>query len=428
MGILRYPSYTISKKEIIYKTRQDLIDYEAACRLESQILVAIEKKDVDLVINRLLPESRKGFNDIISSDCRHEEGKKLPNFLRNQTPGHVYTRCLHHIVTILEQQRQYSIAVEVLNMIYGQDTFCQHYKGRWLERLAINYESHLKRHDDAFSVAKKGLKDPNVYFGFRYTLYSRAKRLAKSSKIKRVSSLPECPEYEFAKCPEVTIHAPTLQKAVQGRKTIFTNTNSAGDFCCIPVEEAALNHYLSNGYSQGLHTESKIYHSLLGSLFWDIIYSDVEDAFRFQNQSLPLDFVHDRFYARRKESIKERLEQIRKASLAELYRMMDNVWRTQIGSRSLIDWDHCDLTQLKEIVCCLGNEAISAVCERLLRHFRFTRSGFPDLLVWDISSRKIKAVEVKGPGDSLSSKQILWLEYFNLCSFPAEVCYVKPAK
>ena len=148
----------------------------------------------------------------------------------------------------------------------------------------------------------------------------------------------------------------------------------------------------------------------------------------FKNQKLPLDFVSERFCTERKEAIEERLQLISTASLPELYQMMDNVWSTQMGCLSIISWDSCDLSQLKEIVCCMGNGPLVAICDRLLRHFRFTRSGFPDLLVWDISSRKIKAIEVKGPGDSLSSKQILWLEYFNNCCLPAEVCYVKAAK
>ena len=34
-------------------------------------------------------------------------------------------------------------------------------------------------------------------------------------------------------------------------------------------------------------------------------------------------------------------------------------------------------------------------------------------------------VEVKGPGDRLSTKQILWLEYLINIGADAEVCYVK---
>jgi len=37
----------------------------------------------------------------------------------------------------------------------------------------------------------------------------------------------------------------------------------------------------------------------------------------------------------------------------------------------------------------------------------------------------VQIVEVKGPGDRLSTKQILWLDYLTLLGVDAEVCYVK---
>ena len=37
------------------------------------------------------------------------------------------------------------------------------------------------------------------------------------------------------------------------------------------------------------------------------------------------------------------------------------------------------------------------------------RSGLPDLTLWNPESGEMKFVEVKGPGDKLSYKQILWI-------------------
>jgi len=37
----------------------------------------------------------------------------------------------------------------------------------------------------------------------------------------------------------------------------------------------------------------------------------------------------------------------------------------------------------------------------------------------------VQIVEVKGPGDRLSTKQILWLDYLTRLGVDAEVCYVK---
>ena len=40
------------------------------------------------------------------------------------------------------------------------------------------------------------------------------------------------------------------------------------------------------------------------------------------------------------------------------------------------------------------------------------RSGLPDLTLWNPETEEIKFVEVKGPGDKLSFKQILWIRYY----------------
>lgn len=34
----------------------------------------------------------------------------------------------------------------------------------------------------------------------------------------------------------------------------------------------------------------------------------------------------------------------------------------------------------------------------------------------------------KGPGDSLSEKQMLWIDFLNSVGLPSEVCYVKAKK
>jgi len=42
-----------------------------------------------------------------------------------------------------------------------------------------------------------------------------------------------------------------------------------------------------------------------------------------------------------------------------------------------------------------------------------------------VYSRCMQIVEVKGPGDRLSTKQIVWLDYLTQLGVDAEVCYVK---
>ncbi|KAG4066300.1 hypothetical protein HA402_000524 [Bradysia odoriphaga] len=294
-GELTYPTYTINKKDVIYKTRDDLVLYEIACRLESKILVGIEKKNFECLVSQHLPEAESQFHKIFSNQ-QHAADLLLPNYLRNQTAGHIFTRCLNHLVAVLEQLKDHARAVEVLRLIYLQEVYCQHYKGKWLERLAIDLDKHLKQPAEALEMIVNGLKDPNVKVGFRYSVYQRGQRLAKSLNPKVSISFSNCSDLDVEKCPEITITAEALARNVNGRKNIFTTTNQDGDITCIPVEEAALRHYKCNGYTKGLHSESIVYHALLNLLMWNVIYSDVPDAFRTCYQSQPLDMSFEDFY------------------------------------------------------------------------------------------------------------------------------------
>jgi len=65
---------------------------------------------------------------------------------------------------------------------------------------------------------------------------------------------------------------------------------------------------------------------------------------------------------------------------------------------------------------------VTKICERLVRNYRHCRSGFPDLVVWN--ERKALIVEVKGPGDSLSPKQMLWIDYLVEIGANVVVCHV----
>ena len=45
--------------------------------------------------------------------------------------------------------------------------------------------------------------------------------------------------------------------------------------------------------------------------------------------------------------------------------------------------------------------------------------------MWDINKNRLAFVEVKGPNDRLSNKQILWLDYLSSLGLEALVCHVE---
>ena len=103
---------------------------------------------------------------------------------------------------------------------------------------------------------------------------------------------------------------------------------------------------------------------------------------------------------------------------------VDRLAKQYHGVASLVAWDRLSPVSLAALAGCIGGRALSQVLGRLARGHREARSGLPDLTVWDPGSGRARMVEVKGPGDRLSTKQILWVRFLNSVGLPAEVCHV----
>lgn len=422
-----YPAYTIRRTAVIYPTREDLIKYDEACQLEAKIMSMLEVKNVDYekLFSSIRKEAEDGYMDFIHSPS-FECAKSLPVYLRNATAGHVFLRCLTHLIGAYETKKLYQEAVDLCRILLDQDVFCLSYKGKFYERIQIDLERYLKKKDQAFYSLIQALGDPAVQEHQRFNLYTRAKKLSSSAKTVKWDSTPDDASYNFDNFRTVTITAPTLKKDLPGRRHIFLNEDGVTN---CKVEDAAIQFYKrEKNFTGALHTESSVFHALFMLLMWDVIYNDeLEDTFRTKNQNLPLDFVHQDFYLRRKEMIDARLNELNEMSEVDVSVEILTSWKKHAFTYSLVDWS-IDLEHLKEIAFCIGIKSLSAIFKRLCTNFRFNRSGFPDLILWNVLQRKVLSVEVKGPGDKLSPKQIMWLSYFTKHGLDCEVAYVKPKK
>ena len=68
------------------------------------------------------------------------------------------------------------------------------------------------------------------------------------------------------------------------------------------------------------------------------------------------------------------------------------------------------LVGLVESMDSKAGKILSAICGRLVQNYRHMRSGMPDLCLWNRDDKKWILVEVKGPNDKLSTKQVKVLE------------------
>lgn len=241
---------------------------------------------------------------------------------------------------------------------------------------------------------------------------------------------------------------------------------------------------------QGEHCENAILLTLFALLFWDILsdkswvldknngnvrkFSEAITISSSQSKcmdgkvknrlplTLPLDLVlsgqffkrglisriHDEglstvsygFAHRQMDSLRERLRCIAeggqqgagKSFLSDLLRC---AWTNYYGIPNLIgvDWNRWSIDELETIAHGIGGPALASICAALAQDYSTASHGLPDLLFWKKSgaskkSQTVRFVEVKGPGDSVSPNQHLWLGRLHNAGVPVAVAYVSEGR
>uniref|UniRef100_A0A8C1R6L8 Fanconi-associated nuclease n=1 Tax=Cyprinus carpio TaxID=7962 RepID=A0A8C1R6L8_CYPCA len=433
-GRLAFPEYTVNRSTRLFEDRDDLIRYETAMRALQEVIAAMQTGSWEDA--HVLYATAKATWQEMKDSCDLSHQEQLPVFLRCFTVGWTYTRILSRGVEILQRLRRYEDAVEELRILLSQSVYCVDSRGRWWDRLALNLQQHLKKHEQAICAIRDGLNDPLVRTGHKLSLHQRASRMKESASLKKYRLLlRDLPTVHVQDVTHVTIRGQLFPHEGGMGKSVFLraanedegSTEGRGTMVMCSVEELALEHYRTLGFDQGIHGEGSTFSTLFGLLMWDIIFIDgVPDVFRNPYQTCPLDLHTDCFYGNRRETIEARAEMLREASAETLQELLADVWNAQEGRVCvLINWERFfSLQQAQSLVACLGGHFLSGVVLRMAKDYRHCRGGLPDLVVWSTSNKKYKLVEVKGPNDRLSQKQQIWLDELHKLGADVEVCHV----
>ena len=372
---------------------------------------------------------------------------------------------------ILQRLHKYDEANDLFDfLLHKQEAYLLSYRAKWFERVALNYESHLKNPLESFETLVKGLKDVQyVRRAGRLALYQRLVKMSETKKYLKMSELKDklrkaviTEKFEYQEAPVVEIVGTILHSEyIPGRKNVFiqnfdqedestndsvslestqtqtqtqTLSRSTSDTLVknrynLSVEQVALTHYIKNlAYTHGKHVETRILTTLFGMLFWDVLFDkSVYNVFVDKFQACPLDLQTDFFYLNRKEAIDSKLELLDNSPIEFICELLSNCWNEYFDTQcSLVSWNMFeDLAEFLSLVRCFSSKQITSLCKYMAQNYRYCRSGGPDLIIWSTELNKCKFVEVKGPGDKLSFKQIMWMDFFLKNGIECEVCYVK---
>lgn len=417
----------------------ELNSYEGALDEEFELLNILDSKDYEQAYH-LFKDKIESFKILILDPDSLNRDKQLPIYLRNFSKGSIYTKILSIFAfEVLQRLKKYQEANEIFEfLLYKQNVYRLSTRSKWFERLAINYETHLKDPVKSFKSIKTALEDQeNIIFSGRLNLFSRLEKMSQTKKYLKIKEIKEEIErlcikekYDFTEAPCVEIQGTLLHTSefIPGRKNVFIDSPSKNSMT-ISVEQVAINHYVNNmGFTHAKHAETTTLTTLFGILFWDIIWNNsVFNVFVDKFQHGPLDLQTKYFYENRKEYIEKRLNLFRSSSIEDICLMASNCWDLNFGYQCYgVNFELFEsLEEFLSLLKCFRPEQLVNLCEYVSKNYRYCRSGGPDLVVWSDETNKIKFVEVKGPGDHLSYKQMIWLDFMLKNSIECEVCHVK---
>lgn len=385
-----FPSYVLNKTIQVYARREDQLLYTDACIMESIINEgnSITADELDAMLKKALEK----YEDYVKVNFKLD--MNLPYFLRKLTAGQKLLRCISQCVTLLEKCKRYEEANSYLELLLKQNVYCLTDRGKWYDRLVTNCESHLKDEQKAYDYCTQAFEDFYVRKAPELNLCKKAVRLAKKLKLETFRPLP------VLNIPERQFFANTVKRKVDLRNNVFYELNDQGGFDVLRVENVALNYYVDElGFKKGLHSENELFNVLFFLMFFEQIFvqdAQIKDIFRFAFQRLPLDFGSDSFYESRAAHFERRFDHLAELSNERIFELIEQEYEKYKSLQTIISLESIDLNDLKEIILCIDIGSLLKVCRRLAEDHRFTRSGFPDLIVWNCDEKKIKAVEVKG--------------------------------
>ncbi|KAH7909857.1 VRR-NUC domain-containing protein, partial [Hygrophoropsis aurantiaca] len=396
--------------------------------------------------------------------------------------GHVLTRVVCKGAYALGVLHEYAREVEILETLLSQTRWRRGRRGKWHERRLVILMSHFPQDNitrqRALDCVIQAIHDPDTHIIYRPKLVRRLTKLEKQVGLPlndRHTSEGKLLQAEKAtiegirirhraaslaldrtgrntskttaiatpkKGPDIMQFLPSVvtNSGVKSEKPLSTTSlknkgklpadeQKGKSIWCgrdgeeVNVETLALQWYEEQGF-KGRHCETRVIRMIFGLLLWDILFSPVPGAFETPYQSAPLDVAEDSFYHSRKDAIEQRLQDIEDGEAVEIVKRIDGVHREKSTWCVGVQWDLFSSEDLVQIVNCIGGKALAVICRVLCEDFAGRCSGGPDLFLWNAEKGTCKFVEVKGPGDTLSENQKIWIDVLLRAPVPVEVCHV----
>ncbi|OCF54335.1 fanconi-associated nuclease 1 [Kwoniella mangroviensis CBS 10435] len=485
----RYPNYGSPSRSFIWSSRDELLIWERAVGWETKVSDAlgenwqeqrkqfvpgfginnkpmISRMEGAKIVKKIWEGVWSTWLELVRGqgadqvDYGKEKGGLVGDRFKT---GHVLTRIVYKGATALGILHEYDTECMVLKALLAQRRWRRSKRGAWYDRLALVLMNHYnatpeekeEKLREATQTCIDALLDEDTHMIYRPALSRRLTRLENKLNLpsdeRHISyaSLNKCETRELI-APRVMenmgaprYRARSASESVRGEREASLGMGDEelragggmglqqtgksvwlGREGEVTVEGWVLAWWEDKGY-KGFHSESSILTTLFSLLMWPILFSPLPGAFETPYQTAPLDLGEDTFAPSRSAAIERRLEEMSSTAAAlDMLSEVDERERPRGTWAVGVNWEY-SADDLREILECIGGEAMSGVCRMLAEEYRHRSSGVPDLIVWNYEKKEARFVEVKGPGDSLSETQKVWIDVLLSSGIPVEVCRVK---
>ncbi|KAL2740672.1 fanconi-associated nuclease 1-like isoform X1 [Vespula squamosa] len=429
-----FPKFS-DKRYPLFSNKNQLIRYIEAKHKLTGILNAIENKQWETVreIGKLAYDQ---WLIIMGNECTSLENYVLPSHISRFMPGYLWLKILSKSIDAFKKVKEtLPFAIEILHKLINQNFYMQRKKEAWYAELALIEMYHNRNLEASAKITLESLKIENLSEVGTAELVERAKKLVKrktgisNTTLANIKITLKFMESNFTSSILNTTVEATLMKGNFGTSNIKSKwciDNTTNNKFYSSVENVALNFYYNQGFNDGIHCEGALPITLFFALFWEELFNiDIPGTFVTLYQTAPLDLFTKDFYKNRKETIDMKLKLLRSFDSETFCNLVENNFISNSHFESMMHVKMFTNNNIKEIVYCLGTENVIKICERLIHNYTLWKAGFPDLIVWNSNNKSCKIIEVKGPGDKLSVKQTLWLQYLHQMGVNVEVCLVR---
>jgi Fanconi-associated nuclease 1 len=426
---IEIPSIEEQKKFKFFETRQDFDEFEAAQEMQNLFYqLSEEENQYERVVTEVLEPAalQLALQSAKQKERIEKKDGEMYYFLLRYTAGWVYARIVDKAIAILESKlKKYDTATQYLYSLLDSP-FRIGNRGKWYERLALDFEKHLKQKTNAYQTCIRALTTEAdlLRIADRYTLEKRLQRLEGSAPLqlaKGSSAPPQKYTYtlinDLAPMREIYIRGEKIAQAFnRSKKSKFLAYDNKTH---VYVEQFALQYYALDKSYEGIHCEGSLCGTLFGLLCWDIIFNTKVAPYAFQSkyQDAPLDLFTDAFYVTRKELFDTRFQEMASNEdgtyMTEIIRkvvaenegvqnkfvrwLKEEVLEDDESSQASQDSNRSGIARgegigsenvdrLCELVTCLGGKTVSMVCRMLAEDYQYYRAGMPDLLLWNIQT------------------------------------------